>query len=135
MTAVLLPCLLLFQDGTDGKQARRTKTSSPLGELFDHGIDSWATLFMPIGMYSVFGRGEHSISPDRVFYVLMSVMLTFLVSHWEKYNTGILFLPWGYDVSQVVGCFVDEMHKISIVVCQCIGQTTIEILCISSTVS
>jgi hypothetical protein len=24
-------------DALDGKQARRTKTSSPLGELFDHG--------------------------------------------------------------------------------------------------
>jgi len=60
-------------DGCDGKQARRTKTSSPLGELFDHGLDSWATLFMPLAMYSVFGRGEHSISPDRTFYVLMSL--------------------------------------------------------------
>lgn len=24
-------------DAMDGKQARRTETSSPLGELFDHG--------------------------------------------------------------------------------------------------
>ena len=27
-------------DNVDGKQARRTGTSSGLGELFDHGIDS-----------------------------------------------------------------------------------------------
>ena len=27
-------------DGCDGTQARRTKTSSPIGELFDHGLDS-----------------------------------------------------------------------------------------------
>jgi len=27
-------------DNIDGKQARRTKQSSPLGELFDHGCDS-----------------------------------------------------------------------------------------------
>lgn len=27
-------------DNVDGKQARRTGTSSPLGELFDHGCDS-----------------------------------------------------------------------------------------------
>lgn len=25
-----------------------------------------------------------------------------MCSHWEKYNTGVLFLPWGYDLSQVV---------------------------------
>jgi ethanolaminephosphotransferase len=27
-------------DNVDGKQARRTNSSSPLGELFDHGIDA-----------------------------------------------------------------------------------------------
>jgi len=27
-------------DAIDGKQARRTNTASPLGELFDHGCDS-----------------------------------------------------------------------------------------------
>lgn len=88
-------------DGIDGKQARRTGTSSPLGELFDHGLDSWATLFMPIAMYSVFGRGEFSITPERTMYVVMGVMLLFYVSHWEKYITGVLFLTWGYDISQL----------------------------------
>ena len=29
-------------DAVDGKQARRTGTSSPLGEMFDHGCDSLA---------------------------------------------------------------------------------------------
>ena len=28
-------------DAIDGKQARRTKSSSPLGQLFDHGCDSF----------------------------------------------------------------------------------------------
>lgn len=34
--------LFLYQtlDATDGKQARRTNSASPLGELFDHGCDS-----------------------------------------------------------------------------------------------
>ena len=27
-------------DNVDGKQARRTGSSSPLGELFDHGVDA-----------------------------------------------------------------------------------------------
>jgi len=37
--------LFIYQslDAIDGKQARRTKTSSPLGELFDHGCDSVST--------------------------------------------------------------------------------------------
>jgi len=90
------------EDGTDGKQARRTNTSSPLGELFDHGLDSWASMLMPVAVYSVFGRGDHSISVERSLYIFMGVMFTFLCSHWEKYNTGVLFLPWGYDISQLV---------------------------------
>merc|ERR1712002_759800 len=27
------------------------------------------------------------------------------VSHWEKYNTGVLYLPWGYDFS-MMGTFI-----------------------------
>lgn len=37
--------LFIYQslDAIDGKQARRTGTSTPLGELFDHGCDSIST--------------------------------------------------------------------------------------------
>lgn len=37
--------LFVYQslDAIDGKQARRTNNSSPLGELFDHGCDSLST--------------------------------------------------------------------------------------------
>ena len=31
-------------DAIDGKQARRTQTSSPLGQLFDHGCDAINTI-------------------------------------------------------------------------------------------
>ncbi|KAL3868920.1 hypothetical protein ACJMK2_041672 [Sinanodonta woodiana] len=88
-------------DGIDGKQARRTKSSSPLGELFDHGLDSWATMFIPTAMYSVFGRGEYGADVYRVYLVMIGIMFCFIASHWEKYNTGVLFLPWGYDVGQI----------------------------------
>ena len=90
-------------DGTDGKQARRTGSSSPLGELFDHGLDSWATLFLPVALVSIFGRSEiFGISVFSMYGILWLILLSFIVSHWEKYNTGILFLPWSYDLSQVV---------------------------------
>lgn len=35
-------------DAIDGKQARRTNSSSPLGELFDHGCDSISTVFVAL---------------------------------------------------------------------------------------
>ena len=93
----------MFQlDGIDGKQARRTGTSGPLGELFDHGLDAWTTVMIPTGIYSIFGRGGHSISTARMYACIWSVFMNFFISHWEKYNTGVLYLPWGYDISMVV---------------------------------
>ncbi|KAG5879527.1 hypothetical protein JTB14_029893 [Gonioctena quinquepunctata] len=87
-------------DGIDGKQARKTGTSGPLGELFDHGLDSYTAGFIPAAMYSIFGRGpKYSLVPFRMFFTMWNVMMNFYLSHFEKYNTGVLFLPWGYDFS------------------------------------
>lgn len=54
-------CCFLYQtfDGTDGKQARRTKSGSALGELFDHGVDAMTVaLFVPIGFYPITSHFE-----------------------------------------------------------------------------
>lgn len=42
--------LFIYQslDAIDGKQARRTGTANPLGELFDHGCDSISTVFVAL---------------------------------------------------------------------------------------
>ncbi|XP_049788920.1 ethanolaminephosphotransferase 1-like [Schistocerca nitens] len=93
-------------DGIDGKQARRTQTSGPLGELFDHGLDSWSAVLIPTCMYSIFGRTTYSISTLRMYYCLWNVFVNFHLSHWEKYNTGVLFLPWGYDASMLVAIVI-----------------------------
>lgn len=99
-------------DGMDGKQARRTGSSSPLGELFDHGLDSWATLFLPVALFSVFGRADpYGISIAEMYAFLWVILLSFIISHWEKYNTGVLFLPWSYDLSQTVGRTAQQVSK------------------------
>jgi len=43
-------CLWAYStlDAIDGKQARRTKSSSPLGQLFDHGCDAFSVSFLVI---------------------------------------------------------------------------------------
>lgn len=87
-------------DGCDGKQARRTKTSSPLGELFDHGIDSWCVSFFTLNAFSIFGKD--SVGVEQFYFIQIGTMVAFVISHWEKYNTGILYLPWAYDLSQIV---------------------------------
>ena len=50
----------------------------------------------------MFGRLEGSVSPLRLYFILWNIIATFYVSHFEKYLTKVLFLPWGYDASQVV---------------------------------
>ncbi|XP_011500096.1 PREDICTED: ethanolaminephosphotransferase 1-like isoform X2 [Ceratosolen solmsi marchali] len=100
-------------DGIDGKQARRTQTSGPLGELFDHGLDSWTAVLITSCIYSVFGRTEHSVSPLRMYFILWNVFVNFYLSHWEKYNTGVLFLPWGYDVSMVATIVVFVLTSVA----------------------
>ncbi|XP_001356474.3 ethanolaminephosphotransferase 1 [Drosophila pseudoobscura] len=82
-------------DGMDGKQARRTGTSGPLGELFDHGLDSYSAALIPIYIFSLFGTQD--LPPIRMFFVIWNVFLNFYLTHVEKYNTGVMFLPWGYD--------------------------------------
>lgn len=82
-------------DGIDGKQARRTGTSGPLGELFDHGVDSYSTLLIPVYMFSLFGIVD--LPALRMHFVMLNGYLNFYLPHVEKYITGVMFLPWGYD--------------------------------------
>ncbi|XP_013142436.1 PREDICTED: ethanolaminephosphotransferase 1 [Papilio polytes] len=91
-------------DGIDGKQARRTGTSGPLGELFDHGLDSYSAVLIPTCLYSIFGRDE--LSPLRFFFVIWNIFINFYLTHWEKYNTGVMFLPWGYDFTMLGSCIL-----------------------------
>lgn len=85
-------------DGIDGKQARRTGSSGPLGELFDHGLDAWSTSLFVINVFSVAGE---LFTKNEQYIILWLSMFNFMCSHWEKYNTGLLYLPWAYDVSMV----------------------------------
>jgi len=57
-------CLFLYQtmDNIDGKQARRTGAGSPLGELFDHGVDA-----LVMGMFPGF------MSMIAIYFILKSV--------------------------------------------------------------
>lgn len=65
-------------------------------------------MYITTCMFSVFGRSDYSVSPLRMYFILWNVFVTFYLSHWEKYNTGVLFLPWGYDASMIAttGVFI-----------------------------
>lgn len=65
-------------DGIDGKQARRTGSSNPLGELFDHGLDSYSTLFIMVYLFSLFGVHDYPVI--RMHYMTFLVYMNFYVS-------------------------------------------------------
>ena len=86
--------MLLYQtlDNMDGKQARKTKSSSPLGLLFDHGADSINPIFGSanwiVGMM---------LSPSRdlwlCFAAIFGPQALFFMATWEEYYTGELIMP------------------------------------------
>ncbi|CAI6281237.1 unnamed protein product [Periconia digitata] len=77
-------------DNVDGKQARRTGTSSPLGELFDHGIDSLNCTLASLLETAAVGYGSTQIG---AFTALVPVLPMFF-STWETYHTHTLYLGY-----------------------------------------
>ena len=75
-------------DAIDGKQARRTGTSGPLGQLFDHGCDA---LNVALGSLLASEAGHLGGSWWTVAG-LCGAQLNFYVSTWEEYHTGTLYL-------------------------------------------
>ncbi|KAK6183919.1 hypothetical protein SNE40_002324 [Patella caerulea] len=74
-------------DAIDGKQARRTKTNSPLGELFDHGCDSVSTAFVMLGSCIALKLGHE---PNWLLFELVSASFLFYCAHWQTYVSGTL---------------------------------------------
>jgi len=81
--------LFLYQslDAIDGKQARRTGNSSPLGELFDHGCDSLSTVFVSIASCCAVQLGEY---PGWMLFQCLTASTLFYCAHWQTYVSGTL---------------------------------------------
>ena len=104
--------LFVYQtmDAIDGKQARRTGTGSPLGELFDHGLDCIANAFFLPSMLMCLQAGKDldkfNMLRDDFNSVLLknfqffeikfeikisiSCFFVFYCSHWVHYVVGKL---------------------------------------------
>lgn len=81
--------LFVYQtmDAIDGKQARRTGTGSPLGELFDHGLDCIANAFFLPSMLMCLQAGKDL---DKFNMLSFSCFFVFYCSHWVHYVVGKL---------------------------------------------
>ncbi|KFY36929.1 hypothetical protein V495_07499 [Pseudogymnoascus sp. VKM F-4514 (FW-929)] len=91
-------------DNIDGKQARRTGTSSPLGELFDHGIDSLNCTLASLLETAAMGLGN---SKAAMFTALVPCLPMFF-STWETYHTHTLYLGVinGPTEGLIIACMV-----------------------------
>lgn len=81
--------LFLYQtfDAVDGKQARRTNSSSPLGELFDHGCDALACTFEALAF------GSTAMCGRSTFWFWVISAVPFYLATWEHFFTNTLILP------------------------------------------
>ncbi|KAI8073979.1 CDP-alcohol phosphatidyltransferase-domain-containing protein [Gongronella butleri] len=84
-------------DAIDGKQARRTGASGPLGELFDHGCDALNTSLGVLTWASATYLGQSWWTVAS----LVASLGNFYLSTWEEYHTGVLYL--GYFSGPVEG--------------------------------
>ncbi|KAG4100991.1 Choline/ethanolaminephosphotransferase [Neocallimastix lanati (nom. inval.)] len=84
--------LFIYQslDAIDGKQARRTGSSGPLGELFDHGCDAINTTLAFLCILSALGIGN----TFTCVLTVLAALTNFYVSSWETYHTHTLFLSY-----------------------------------------
>ncbi|KAL2443635.1 putative CDP-alcohol phosphatidyltransferase class-I family protein C22A12.10 [Exophiala dermatitidis] len=91
-------------DNIDGKQARRTGTSSGLGELFDHGIDSLNCTLASLCETAAMGLGP---SKTGAFTALVPCLPMFF-STWETYHTHTLYLGAfnGPTEGLIIACLV-----------------------------
>ena len=105
----------MMMDAIDGRQARRTKSGSPLGQLLDHGCDSILSGVLAIVLASTLRVGL-----SLEFVILMSIsQIVFFIGQWEENNIGVcrtsvlgLFGTTEYLLSfsflQVVVLFLDD---------------------------
>ncbi|KAI9023573.1 hypothetical protein CLU79DRAFT_749167 [Phycomyces nitens] len=89
-------------DNVDGRQARRTGTSSPLGELFDHGCDALNCVYVVLLQSASLGLGH----TGQVGVLLVVTVVGFYLSTVEEYYTGVLYLGYvnGPTEGIIVSC-------------------------------
>ena len=84
-------CILIYYtlDCMDGKQARRTGASSPLGQLFDHGIDC-ISCFIQMSTAGAFTLSGGDSGGKGLLAIQAVLQYLFYMAQWEEYYTHVL---------------------------------------------
>lgn len=73
-------------DYSDGVQARRTKTGSPLGEYFDHFLDSFVTGLLTGTLMLCF----RVTNPFLLFFVYQFLYVGQIGTFWGRFKNGVM---------------------------------------------
>lgn len=98
--AYIIASLFFYQtmDALDGKQARRTGNSTPLGQLFDHGCDALVTAICVHNISLAFGMGN----TFSAVLLLVTALTVFYAAQWEERVTHTLRTQVnGFGVSEL----------------------------------
>jgi len=87
-------------DAIDGKHARNTLNSSPLGQLFDHGCDA-----ILVGMLvSINGACCFHNSPGTLLFLVIASQIVFYALNWRARHTGVFdFGKFSIDETFLLG--------------------------------
>jgi phosphatidylglycerophosphate synthase len=80
-------CSFLFymmMDAIDGKQARKTGSSSPLGQLFDHGCDCVLS-----GVVAILQANSLGLGYSDALLLMSSMQIAFFSGMWEEKYVGV----------------------------------------------
>jgi phosphatidylglycerophosphate synthase len=83
-------CLSIYHtlDSLDGKQARRTGSSSPLGQFFDHGCDALTTIFEMVKVAATLQLG-----PSMTTFVLIFITsVGFFFNSFQEFVTDCFYM-------------------------------------------
>jgi len=87
-------CMFVYQtmDAIDGKHARNTGQSSPLGALFDHGCDACGMVIGALIVELGASNPDNDDDNQRLLHSLAFVLplASFYFAQWEHYQVGIL---------------------------------------------
>lgn len=74
--------IYIVLDNSDGKQARRTNSASPLGLLFDHGFDALTTCLVAFNMSHMSMTGNTGLRSGIIFIALFSGFWANVYEEW-----------------------------------------------------
>lgn len=95
-------CLFFYQtlDNLDGRQARKIKFGSPMGQFLDHGMDALSGILELISVCASFNLGASL----KTFAFIMVMSILFFGTIWEEYLTHYFYI--GYFSGPIEGLFV-----------------------------